>query len=138
MLIKLTTIVILLWAGMILGISFLESWVKFKAKLLTKPVGLDVGRTVFSAFHIAQWVLFLLIMSMMLFTWFSISNWLLIVGIGLILIVQTLWLHPQLKHRINMIIAGQIPKLSALHGIYTVLELIKLLLLVGFSINLMW
>ncbi len=138
MLIKLTTIVILLWAGMILGISFLESWVKFKAKLLTKPVGLDVGRTVFSAFHIAQWVLFLLIMSMMLFTWFSISNWLLIVGIGLILIVQTLWLHPQLKHRINMIIAGQIPKPSALHGIYTVLELIKLLLLVGFSINLMW
>jgi hypothetical protein len=50
----------LLWSGMTLGIS-LESWVKFKTPSLMKPVGLDVGRTVFSAFHKAQFILLIIL-----------------------------------------------------------------------------
>ena len=44
----------LLWAGMILGISFLESWVKFRTPGLSKAIGLEVGRTVFGVFHKAR------------------------------------------------------------------------------------
>lgn len=33
------------------GISFLESWVKFRADLITRVVGLDVGRNVFHALN---------------------------------------------------------------------------------------
>jgi len=33
------------------GISFLEAWVKFRADLVTRAVGLDVGRTVFHALN---------------------------------------------------------------------------------------
>jgi hypothetical protein len=33
------------------GISFLESWVKFRAELITRVVGLDVGRNVFHALN---------------------------------------------------------------------------------------
>lgn len=38
-------VVCLVWAGMVIGISFLEAPVKFMAPSLTRPVGLDVGRT---------------------------------------------------------------------------------------------
>lgn len=33
------------------GISFLESWVKFRADLITREIGLDVGRNVFHALN---------------------------------------------------------------------------------------
>lgn len=36
-----------LWTGCLLGVSFMEAWVKFKAPLLSKHVGFDVGRHVF-------------------------------------------------------------------------------------------
>jgi hypothetical protein len=42
-----------LWLGSCAGIA-LEAKTKFKAKSLTRAVGLDVGRTVFEAFHHSQ------------------------------------------------------------------------------------
>jgi hypothetical protein len=39
------------------GISFLESWVKFRADLVTRVVGLDVGRNVFHALNRVEIVL---------------------------------------------------------------------------------
>ena len=135
---KVLAIEVLLWAGMILGISFLESWVKFRAPLLTKPIGLDVGRTVFSAFHKVQCVWLLLAISLMLSIQRSFNDWILLISVAFILFIQIVWLHPQLKRRIDMIIAGQKPKASSLHTIYVVLELIKLLLLIILGVKLAW
>lgn len=39
------------WTGMVLGISFLETPVKFTAPSVTLPIGLDVGLHVFGAFN---------------------------------------------------------------------------------------
>jgi hypothetical protein len=44
----------ILWAGMILAISFLEAWVKFKAPFLRKHVAVDVGRHVFCALNTVE------------------------------------------------------------------------------------
>jgi hypothetical protein len=136
MLIQILAIEVLLWSGMILGISFLESWVKFRAPLLTKPIGLDVGRTVFSAFHQVQWALLLLAIFIMLFIHRDYNKWILIISITLTLIFQTLWIHPKLKDRIDLILAGQSSKPSYLHSIYVGLELIKLVLLISLGVNL--
>lgn len=133
---KILTIAVLLWAGMVLGISFLESWIKFRAPLLTKPAGLDVGRTVFSAFHKVQCVWLLLTMSLMLPIQRSFNDWILLISVAFILFIQIVWLHPQLKHRIDMLIAGQKPKASSLHSTYVGLEFIKLLLLIVLSVKL--
>ncbi len=135
-LIKVLVIAFLLWAGMILGISFLESWIKFRAPLLTKPAGLDVGRTVFNAFHKVQCVWFLLAISLMLSIQMSFNYWILLLSVGAILFIQILWLHPHLKNIIDMIIAEKKPKASSLHTIYVVLELIKLLLLIILGVKL--
>jgi len=36
---------------MVFSISFIEAWVKFRAKLVTRKIGLDVGAHVFSVWQ---------------------------------------------------------------------------------------
>ena len=54
------------WAGMVLGISFLETPVKFTAPSVTLPIGLDVGRHVFGAFNKVEIVATLLICGLLI------------------------------------------------------------------------
>lgn len=42
------------WIGMVIAISFHEAWIKFRAPLLSKHVGLDVGRRVFNSLNHAE------------------------------------------------------------------------------------
>jgi hypothetical protein len=42
------------WSSMILAISFLEAWVKFRAPFLKKYVAVDVGRHVFATLNAAE------------------------------------------------------------------------------------
>ena len=67
---KLIPIICLLWAGMVAGISFLESWVKFRAPTLTKTIGVDVGRTVFKFFQYIQCFLIVALLATSIFTLF--------------------------------------------------------------------
>jgi hypothetical protein len=41
----------MLWAGLLVAISFTEAWVKFRSKVLERYVALDVGRRVFDALN---------------------------------------------------------------------------------------
>lgn len=130
-------IIALLWAGMILGISFLESWVKFRAPSLTKAVGLDVGRTVFRFFHNVQTLLIFVVIGLSLFAQFSIADWLLLSGLIVILSMQLFWLFPQLNHRANFIIAGGSPPPSPVHSFYGAAEVAKFSLLLIISVKLL-
>ena len=126
----------LLWAGSILGIS-LESRVKFKAKTLTRPVALDVGRTVFNAFHKAQVVLMVMLFSMAIFFHLSELEWFMIFFIGIILSTQVIFLFPVLNNNANLIIHGKNTEKSSVHSLYGVLEILKILLLIFLSIALL-
>ncbi|MGH6868523.1 MAG: hypothetical protein ACREDA_06585 [Methylocella sp.] len=44
----LTILLPVLWIGVLIGISFIATPIKFKARSLTLPVALDVGQTTFS------------------------------------------------------------------------------------------
>ncbi len=132
---QLIGIVALLWTGMILGISFLESWVKFRAPSLTKPIGLDVGRTVFHMFHKVQNVILILIICMSLFARISVSDWIILCSIILILCFQFSWLLPRLISRVDIILAGGQPASSPIHALYGAAELIKFILLLIFSVK---
>ena len=122
---RLITTIALLWAGMIIGISFLESWVKFRAPSLTREIGLDVGRTVFKFFHHVQNVLLLLSIVLSVFAQFPLIDWLLLLGLTIILSMQLFWLFPQLNRRADAIIAGINPSPSPIHTFYGVTEILK-------------
>jgi hypothetical protein len=126
------TMVCLLWAGMVLGISFLEAPVKFTAPSLTLAVGLDVGRHVFAAFHKVEllWAFFCVLL-----LWSGVripraARWFLVAALG-VLLVQSLWLLPVLDARVTLILQGQTPPPAPYHWLYVASEVVKLIGLLG-------
>jgi len=124
-----------LWAGMVLGISFLEAPVKFRAPSLTLPVGLDVGRQVFGAFSKVELALALLAL---LISLRSRPGRLIRVSLAVVVVIvaaQALWLLPLLDARVEVYLTGGTPRPAPYHVVYTLLEGLKLagLALVGVS-----
>jgi hypothetical protein len=127
--------VCLLWAGMVLGISVLEAPVKFQAPTLTREVGMDVGRTVFSAFNKVE------------IGWSLLSFWLFIIVrpfhraprvlrvllplLWLVVLLQSVFLLPALVQRALLVMHGQPLPASPIHALYSSSELIKLLSLIA-------
>jgi len=122
------------WLGMVLGISFLEAPLKFRAPGITKELGLGIGRLVFTALNRVE-----LIIASALILIITVSQaWnneiLLSIPLG-ILTIQTVWLLPALKARINLILTGQdLPK-SKHHIIFILLEVCKVLSLIIYGMR---
>jgi len=128
---QLTLFAFLLWAGMIIGISFVEAPVKFTAPQVTLAIGLGIGRLVFGWLNKFELVFCTLALIGLFFIRVSFKIWLPALLITAILAVQTIWLLPALDTRALQIIAGQQPTPSSLHITYVALEIFKLGLLLG-------
>ena len=115
----------LIWLGMILGISFLEAPLKFKAPSVTLEIGLDIGRRVFGVFNKVECAL-AVAMIILAFIIRQKDRQVILLGIvWLSLALQTFWLLPFLDDRVALILQGQRPAPSPLHSIYVVLEVLK-------------
>jgi len=132
-------ICIYLWAGFICAISFLESWLKFRAPGITMPVGLSIGKLVFSALNKVEWAFAIFIVISLFASGIKITSldeiWFLL--IVFILIVQTAWLLPALNNRAKAIISGKTMPSSTLHWYFVIAEFVKLALLILFGVNLL-
>ncbi len=116
-----------IWLGLVLGVSFLATPVKFRAETLTLPVALDVGRATFHAFGRIEWVLSALLLALAIGFRGSLEplDWLLILGVIAIVVVESLVLIPRLDLRVESIIAGRPPPESRLHLVYVLAEVVK-------------
>lgn len=117
------------WFGMTAGISLLATPVRFSVTSMSRPVALDVSRTVFTALNKAEFVALILLLIIIRTSGRAKDLWAFGAILALILIVQSLWLLPELSARTDQIIAGVEPSGSFAHGAYSVLELCKLGLL---------
>ena len=131
-----------IWIGLIVGLSFLETPLKFQAKGMSRELALGVGRLVFIALNISEIVLSLILVTS---CWvvrraFSRRRHLMAPAIlVLIVFVQTFYLLPELRVRTDAIVAGATLEPSPLHWIYGVVEFAKLpilLLIFAFALNL--
>lgn len=123
-----------LWAGVVIGISFLEAPVKFTAPSVTREIGLDVGRHVFAALNSVEIGLGVLLLFLLVVAEPGhVVRW--AGGVVLVLLlVQTFWLLPVLSAQAAEIIEGGTgPSTNYAHVAYVVLEGIKVcgLVLVG-------
>lgn len=128
------TLLTLVWAGMVFGVSGLATPAKFYAPSLSLPVALDVGRTTFHVFTRVEWILGLALVLLLLALWHRrliLLGALLIVAI---LLVQALYLLPALDLRVAAITAGQTPPPSPLHTWYAAAEAGKLATLLALGI----
>lgn len=118
-----------LWVGMIAAISFLEAPLKFQAPGITIPLGLGIGRLVFTALNIAE--LFLLVAVTLVSLWPRIAR----ASGGFLTAVAVLWgialikifgVRPPLNARSDIIVAGGDPGPSILHYLYIGMDLLTL------------
>ena len=133
---SLRLIVPALWMGMIIGLSFIETPLKFLAPGITTPLGLGIGRLVFTALSIAGWVLWVVIVLLALARpRESRRGWLLVAAMGVVAAVQSFVIRPALAARSDVIIAGGDPGESWLHYGYIAAELVLLFTLLFYLIH---
>lgn len=127
---KIIVMLCLIWAGMIIGISFLEAWAKFKAPSMTREIGMDVGRTVFRYFHYAQGILLLVVLALSALAALALKLWIILVAITALFSWQSLTLFPALCQRVTAILKNEQPASSKSHLWYGLVEIGKLILLI--------
>lgn len=114
-----------IWLGLLIGVSFIATPVKFTAPTLDLGPALDVGRVTFGLFSKVERVvaaILLLVAVLARFPpWRSAGIGLLVIAVGL----QALWLLPALDARVAAVIAGTPPPPSWHHTAYAGLEVAK-------------
>jgi len=111
-----------LWLGMSIGISFIEAPLKFTAPGITIPLGLGIGRLVFTAMNAVEILLFI--------CWLAGSfkrhmdrAWWWIVGIaGFLLLLKAAVIRPGLSVRTDAVLAGNSAGGSLWHYAYIGVE----------------
>jgi hypothetical protein len=123
------------WLGMLLGVSFLATPVKFQAHSLELAVALEVGRQTFQAFNRIELVLTVVLVAAGVVVLASPAMIGLVAILALSVLVQTFWLLPILDTRVETILVGGVPPASSLHILYIAIDCTKLLILSGLSIS---
>lgn len=121
--------VCLTWFGMTAGISLLATPVRFTAPSMTRAVGLDVGRVVFTALNKAELVALVILLIVVRSSGRARQWWGVCGVLALIVLAQSVWLLPELAARAQMVATGIEPPKSYLHAAYSTLELAKLSIL---------
>jgi hypothetical protein len=113
------------WLGLVAGISFIETPLKFRAPGISTALGLGIGRLVFRALNIAELGLACVLAVVVAR---QAPGWplALVAALAAMLAAQTFWLRPRLDRRALALIAGHEPPPSRLHLAYIALELAKL------------
>jgi len=135
MMIRLTIMLLLIigiWVGMILGISFMEAPLKFRAPNMTMQLALGVGKIVFNALNKVEICFSMIVLAALFFMRHHLDAVIiyLLIGIVLIVLLQSLWLLPLLDARAEIVIQGGTPPPSHKHLIYVICELSKVILLI--------
>lgn len=128
-----------IWIGMVLAISFMEAWLKFRAPGITLALGLGIGRLVFNVLNKVEWVLAIIILLQLLFSkqhWAKTEYFAFYLPVG-ILLLQTFWLLPALDARAALHISGPAPPPSNHHIYFVAMELTKTICLFVFGISLL-
>lgn len=128
-----------LWIGFVGAISFMEAWLKFRAPGISLELGLGIGRIVFNALNKVEWVMAILIFTSLLRNKIDITkpkNTLVLIP-TLILILQTFWLLPTLDARAELHIQNLPVPPSKMHFVYIGVELVKVIFLFAFGIQLL-
>jgi hypothetical protein len=130
------TAAIFVWLGMVLGISFLATPLKFRAPGVDLRIGLAIGRLVFGALNAAEIVLATAVLTC-LFTTAPASAVSAAVAGTAILLVQMFAVRPRLTQRSNRILAGAYAPRSNGHQVYIALEAGKVIALLTTGILLL-
>lgn len=118
--------VVFVWSGMLVGISFIETPLKFRAPGVTVTIGLGIGRLVFRALNTAEVALALVLVAAGLAE--RPESAALTSGLVALaaLVLQLGGVRPRLSRRSDLVLAGGDVARSHAHYVYVGFELVKL------------
>lgn len=125
-----------LWAGLVLGLSFVETPLKFRAPGVTLELGLGIGRLVFHTLNRIELVVATVLFALLLRKRVSAPTGALLALLASILAAQTFWLLPALDERAAALISGSSPPPSSHHQLFVALESLKVLALLALPFTL--
>ena len=120
------------WAGLVIGLSFIETPLKFQAPGITRELGLGIGRLVFSTLGRIEHVLALTLVAL----WFRTARLPVratLTAVVLTVGVESVWLLPVLDAQAASIILGAVQPATYHHRLFVVLEVVKVLALFGLA-----
>jgi hypothetical protein len=119
------------WLGMVLGISFLETPLKFRAPEVTLRIGLGIGRIVFRALNWVEMAL-AVVLTVAVVAADEVPVSVLVPGVVVlvVLVVQLAVIRPGLNRRSDRVLAGEDAPRSRAHLAYVVTEVAKVAALV--------
>ena len=119
------------WLGLVLGISFIEAPVKFRAPGITVELGVGIGRIVFRVLNTVEGVAALALLAAVLFQGHP-SPWSLALAIALVVVLAAgaLVLRPLMDRRVRAGKTAEHMPRNNLHFGYVGLEVVKVALLV--------
>ncbi len=121
----------LFWAGLLFGVSFVATPVKFQAPSLSLGAAVDVGRYTFAWLNRLEIGLALVAVLML---WRGTRSALVRSGTAAVVAwvsAKALWALPLLDERAQAVIDGGSAPPSAIHQIYVVADLIELIVLLA-------
>lgn len=118
------------WLGLVLGISFLEAPLKFRAPDVTLRIGLGIGRIVFRALNAVEVVLAAALV--VAAVWGDVPTSAVVPGavVAGVLVVQLAVIRPVLNRRSDRVLAGEDAPRSHAHLAYVAAEVVKVAALV--------
>jgi len=125
-----------LLVGMILAISFLEAPLKFQAPGITIPLGLGIGRLVFTALNIATGVVLAVLTLASLRPRAERTPLMLLGATWLVYLVEVAVIRPVLNRRSDLVMAGlEAPGTDWAHYAYIAADAALLVLLVALAVD---
>ena len=121
-----------IWLGMIIAIDLIEAPLKFQAPGITIPLGLGIGRLVFTAMNAVEAVLLVVLAIALRRSTTDRVERLLAGGIAAIVVVKLAVLRPMLASRTDAVIAGLDDGGSMTHYFYIAADGVLAVLLVWF------
>ena len=125
----------LIWFGLVAGFDFIAAPAPFSVAGLEREMALAVNRAGFETLNRTEWVLAGLTLVLALWTRPQRLAWIGLIAVWVAVLLQSVWLLPELSARTDAILAGEPLGSSGAHGLYGVFDVIKLvaLLTVGLS-----
>ena len=118
------------WLGLVLGISFIEAPLKFRAPNVTLQIGLGIGRLVFRALNTVE-ALIAVALVVLLVASDQPGRAATALGVAIAcLACQLLFVSRPLARRSNAVLAGEDGPRSRAHFFYIGFELIKVVALI--------
>lgn len=130
----LQTAISFLWAGLVLGLSFIETPLKFQAPGITEVLGVGIGRLVFTTLNRIEWVFaVMLCLALLAGRRDALRLWL-YGAIAAIVLTQTFWLLPVLDARAQLLFDGHPAAPSYHHILFIAIEAAKWIALMAFGV----